>query len=135
MLAAALTGAVTFMLAKGGADERLMRRASRSLELATRDLPRATRARLRESAADDVAKALRLRQTKRGFHYLLWSTVGSAAVVVVIPWYVQTEAVSGSPWQQAFWLIMWGTYFVMTIALAIALATTTVRRSRSGTAR
>lgn len=123
------------MIAKGGADDRLMRRAARSLDLAARGLPRATRARLRESAADDVAKALALRETSRGFHYLLWSTAGSTAVVIFIPWYIQTDAVAESSWQAVFWLIMWGAYFVMTVALAVALAMATVKRSQAAIVR
>ncbi|GEM_PF-4177564 len=59
------------------------------------------------------------------------STVGSWLGVMVISWYIQTDAVAEVAWRAIFWLVMWIAYAVMGIVTSVLLAMSAVRRSRS----
>lgn len=130
VLAAALTAGVSVLVGKGGAEDRLLKRAARSLDLAERQLPRSVRARLRASAGDDVSRALRLRLTGHAFQYVLWSAVGSTTVAVLIPSWMQTDQVKASVWQSTFWVVLWLLYVVMSLLLIAAVGRMVAQRSR-----
>lgn len=108
------------VLTRGGVEARLLRRASQYLRLADDVGRRSTRSALREAAADDVDRALKLRATGRAAGWLGGSAIVVTVVVFAIPPVVTAWELAETDLQNNVWVAIFFAYVVLAGALWIA---------------
>lgn len=123
------------LLARGGAESRLLRRARQQIELAEKVRSRRVRVALHAAAERDVEAALKLRESSSDLVKTTAALTISVIGTFAIPLYVSRAPAAGAGWQSVFWSVLWLVYIAMTLVLGVMVIALYVRRSRGLRAR